>query len=263
MTDSKNTNLFDIKNYNKNLSEQDDIITSKFCELITEYIFHLCENIIIQNQEYFIFILIRGLNSLKHIFNTLLLYTKNFELTIYHCKKAYLFYVEFIGQIGNDSHSYLQLNSKDATLFIYKKTIFELNNDFRKKEHFSESKKEDFLLIYDYIKLNTKIINHIFKYDVKLNKEYVKLKKQMTKTMKVYIKSSINRKIIEKFINHLILLKKNEEFVEYYRLFINKLHKMNKQKKVINEMQFSKKCNHIQEKIENYLPSKMINWLFN
>ena len=55
MTDLKNTNLFDIKNYNKNLLEQEDIITSKFCELITEYIFHLCENIIIQNQEYFIY----------------------------------------------------------------------------------------------------------------------------------------------------------------------------------------------------------------
>ena len=181
----------------------------------------------------------------------------------YHIKKGYLYYIEFVGQISEDNNSYLQLSSKDAMLFVYKKTIFELNNDFRKKEHFSESKKEDFLLIYDYIKLNTKIINHIFKYDVKLNKEYVKLKKQMTKTMKVYIKSSINRKIIEKFINHIILLKKNEEFVEYYRLFINKLHKLNKQKKVINERQFSKKCNHIQEKIETYLPSKMINWLFN
>ena len=38
---------------------------------------------------------------------------------------------------------------------------------------------------------------------------------------------------------------------------------MNKQKKVINEIQFSKKCNYIEDKIENYIPSKMINWLFN
>lgn len=262
---SKSKNIFNTVNY---LDYSFDTtkylnIMSKYNELIIDYLKYIYSTIKISNQDYFIFIINRGLHTVNHVFNILLLYTRNLELIDFHIKKAYLYYVEFVGQISEDNNSYLQLSSKDAMLFVYKKTIFELNNDFRKKEHFSESKKEDFLLIYDYIKLNTKIINHIFKYDVKLNKEYVKLKKQMTKTMKVYIKSSINRKIIEKFINHLILLKKNEEFVEYYRLFINKLHKMNKQKKVINEMQFSKKCNHIQEKIENYLPSKMINWLFN
>ena len=61
------------------------------------------------------------------------MYTKNLDLTVYHCKKAYLFYVEFIGQIGDDNNSYLQLNSKDATLFVYKKTIFEINNEYRKQ----------------------------------------------------------------------------------------------------------------------------------
>ena len=65
-------------------------------------------------------------NTLKHIFNTLLLYTKNLNLTVYHCKKAYLFYVEFITQIGDENHSFLQLNSKDAVIFLYKKTIFEI-----------------------------------------------------------------------------------------------------------------------------------------
>tara|TARA_B100000575_G_C22940673_1_gene544509 strand:- start:212 stop:778 length:567 start_codon:yes stop_codon:yes gene_type:complete len=40
--------------------------------------------------------------------------------------------VEFIGQIGADGHTYLQLNSKDATLFVYKKTLFDINNEFRK-----------------------------------------------------------------------------------------------------------------------------------
>ena len=48
----------------------------------------------------------------------LLLYTKNIDLTISHCNKALYYYIEFIGQIGDENHSYLQLNSKDATLFI-------------------------------------------------------------------------------------------------------------------------------------------------
>ena len=74
----------------------------------------------------------RGILSIFHIFNILLLYTKNIKLTLAHCNKSLYYFIEFIGQIVDDNHSYLQLNSKDATLFIYKKTIFDLDNDFRK-----------------------------------------------------------------------------------------------------------------------------------
>ena len=73
----------------------------------------------IQNSIYFTFIIHRGLTSLFHIFHMIFLYTKNIDLTLIHCKKALYYYIEFIGQIGDESHSYLQLNSKDAMLFIY------------------------------------------------------------------------------------------------------------------------------------------------
>ena len=71
------------------------------------------------------------------------MYTKNLELTVHHCKKAFLYYVEFIGQIGDDNHTFLQLNSKDATLFVYKKTIFDINNEYKKKVTYTlnETKK--------------------------------------------------------------------------------------------------------------------------
>ena len=80
------------------------------------------------------------------------MYTRNLDLTIYHCKKAFCYYVEFIGQIGDDNHTYLQLNSKDATLFVYKKTIFEIDNEYRKKFELSEDDKI-------YMKLLTNIID--------------------------------------------------------------------------------------------------------
>ena len=67
----------------------------------------------------FIFILQRGLETLKHCFKMIYMYTRNLDLTIYHCKKAFCYYVEFIGQIGDDNHTYLQLNSKmQPYLFI-------------------------------------------------------------------------------------------------------------------------------------------------
>ena len=70
------------------------------------------------------------------------MYSKNIDLTIHHCKKAYCYYIEFIGQIRESSKCYLQLNSKDAILFVYKKTIFDIDYDFRKKFVMSLSEKE-------------------------------------------------------------------------------------------------------------------------
>ena len=275
MADSKNTNLFDIKNYNKKLLESEDIITSKYCELITEYIFHLCENIIIQNHEYFIFILIRGLNSLKHIFNTLLLYTKNFELTMYHCKKAYLFYVEFIGQIGDDSHSYLQLNSKDATLFIYKKTIFEINNEYRKQFVLKKEEKE----IFEYIHKLSTVVAEIFEEVINNNNikgnskiSYVMYIQKMTNKIvnklvcfKAPIKIKIN--ICDNYLYYKsLLLNKNitiDEclFFNLSNLFFKKItNNKTINVKIIKLKLYNPICNY---KIQNETPLKFTNWLFN
>ena len=50
---TKNTNIFDVKNYNTVLSEKTDNVLMKFKELINEYLFHITENIIIQTDSYF------------------------------------------------------------------------------------------------------------------------------------------------------------------------------------------------------------------
>ena len=107
-----NNSIFNIENYLSNLTESLEEIVCAYTSLMNEYLFHAGENIkVIQNQSYYVFVLKRGLSTIKYIFNILLLYTKNISLTIFHCKKAYLYYVEFIGQIGDKNHSYLQLNS--------------------------------------------------------------------------------------------------------------------------------------------------------
>ena len=55
------------------------------------------------------------------------------DLTYYHSQKAFYFYVEFIEQISTDQNSFLQLSSREASLFVYKKTIFEINLEMKKK----------------------------------------------------------------------------------------------------------------------------------
>ena len=95
----------------------------------------------IHNNSYLFFVIKRGLETIGHIFKFLMMYTKNFKLTMHHCKKSFFYYIEFIGQIGDDNHTYLQLSSKDAMLFVLKKTIFEINNKHR--QNFSLTEPEE------------------------------------------------------------------------------------------------------------------------
>ena len=71
---------------------------------------------------------------LKNVMNVLFLYTRNTELIYKHLNKSFLYYIEFIEQIGEEGNSFLQLSSKDAMLFVYKKTIFDINIEYKKRK---------------------------------------------------------------------------------------------------------------------------------
>ena len=277
MSTDKKKSLYDIKNYKKKLDAADEIILKKFNEIINEYLLHLLDNIILKNMDYFNFILLRGLKTLTHIFNILLLYTKNINLTVYHCKKAYLFYVEFIGQIGNDNHSYLQLNSKDATLFVYKKTIFEINNEYRKTFEISDIEERD---IFDYINKYTEIYNEIIVSAID-NENMGDNKSKLSYLM--YVQKNI-KKIVNKLISSSYSIKKKNEFCDNYLYYKTLLEK----KKLIKDEctffnlsnLFFKKFkdgfvistdniyiklndNSCDFKINNVSPAKFTKWLFN
>jgi len=142
------------ENYKKELSENIGLITKKYYELLCEYIKFIIENISIKHLVFSKFIIIRGLDTITNVFNNILYYTKNIELAYFHCQKSFYFYLEFVGQISEDDKKFLLLTSRDATIYVYKKTIFEINNDLKKtNESISESTKEKFNLINTYINL--------------------------------------------------------------------------------------------------------------
>ena len=115
--------LYNIENYNSSLNVAANDILNKYNLLITEYFKLNIKGV----KEW-----MRGLETISHVFEIMLYYTKNLELTYYHSQKAFYFYGEFISQIIEDPNNYLQLSSKDATLFVYKKTIFEINAQIQK-----------------------------------------------------------------------------------------------------------------------------------
>jgi len=97
------------------------------------------------------FIIIRGLDTLTNVFLHIFYFTKNIDLTYYHCQKSFNFYVEFVCQITEEEKMFLQLSSRDATTYVYKKTLFEINeqakvfkinDDTQKNKECKEDKKE-------------------------------------------------------------------------------------------------------------------------
>ena len=117
--------LNESENFYSELNESIYICCIYFCSLINQ----VCDKIKNEN------ILLYCINIIHHVFNYILFYTKNLPMTLMHSKNAYIYYIEFIEQIKNKNNLFLKLKKEDAALFVYKKTIFNINeNDIKSKK---------------------------------------------------------------------------------------------------------------------------------
>lgn len=152
--------LHETEHFNKELSVTPNTVMIKYTELLSEYTKFIIENIKIKNQNYSKFIIIRGLDTITHVFMTILYYTKNLDMTYFHCQKSFYFYVEFISQISEAEKLFLQLSSRDAATYVYKKTLFDLNNTVLKPECSNETKLK-FDTIGELIKIQKTILLNV------------------------------------------------------------------------------------------------------
>ena len=169
-----NYSLHNLENYKKNIDNDISEITEKYYILLLEYYKFIIENIKTKNANLTKFIIIRGLDTITNVFNNILYYTKNINMTYFHCQKSFYFYVEFVGQISEDEKMFLQLTSRDATTYVYKKTIFEINNNYKTllyKIIQSENTNENTNKNISYIDLFERICEKINK--TKFNKENI------------------------------------------------------------------------------------------
>jgi hypothetical protein len=144
-----NYSLHNIDNYKKELDTEITDVVQKISQLFIDYFKFITENIKLKKSTFSRFIIIRGLDTIINVFNYILLYTKNIDLVYFHCQKAFYFYVEFVGQISEDEKMFLQLTSRDATTYVYKKTIFEITPEIKKNNE----------EVSDYTRLKLDIIN--------------------------------------------------------------------------------------------------------
>lgn len=238
MNVNNKTNIFNLKNYKDICDlESDGEIVLLFVNVINNFIIYFVETVRFSNVEYYSYILNRGVEMIRHVFNLLFIYTKNTELIMHHLKKGYLYYIEFINQIGDDGKTFLKLNSKDAILFVYKKTIFDINTEYKKQLVYTDEEKERIRCLMDkvniYILMTQHIINDVEFYDgldnVKLiNNKLKYLKRCIIKFMKNYDNNANIMNVYKKWLNLLNIKKINlNDKIELMMLFLQKYSKNN------------------------------------
>jgi hypothetical protein len=163
-TKENNVSLSNKENYLSSLQNPiQDMITIQF-RIFNEYDKTMNEMYVNTHSQDTFNIYMMGIESIFHIFEYLLLYTKNMDLSYSSCQTAIYLYIEFINQIMDESNTYLKLNISDAVLFIYKNTIFRVNSSHCKydPQNITIREKE----IYDTLQMNCnsikKLIQHIY-----------------------------------------------------------------------------------------------------
>ena len=238
--------LYNTENYKSTIHNTSQDILAKISTIIIEYMRLISEKINIKNKQYYIFIFERGIETLIHVFSMIFFYTKNLDITFYHSQKAYYFYIEFIEQISDDNITFLQLSSKDAVMFVYKKTIFELNNERKKTLPLLTADEKSIISYTDahmqiYKQFVSYILNHRdFLYENKL--EYIKLCcDKMQTCISILNKHKIKQNYIECIYLFTNLLLKTDEvkhvsvFFDMIENFIKRLKDLTIKKKVFNE----------------------------
>ena len=160
-----NFSLQNLDNYRKKIDNTTSEVTEKYYMLIAEYFKFITENIKVKNSNFSKFIITRGLDTITNVFNSIFYYTKNIDLTYFHCQKSFYFYVEFVGQISEDEKMFLQLSSRDATLYVYKKTIFEINNECKNTNESSKLLNDQIAIINGYINIYKTMVYKIIQID--------------------------------------------------------------------------------------------------
>ena len=193
------------------------------------------------------------------------MYSKNLNIVEQSCNKAICYYIEFMGQIGEDSNSYLQLNSKDATLFVYKKILFDIDDNF-KKDYILHEKDKKYI---ENIDLNNKllyaVLNNIL--DIEKNNEKNLLIgnsiKYLTQFINKYLVKNFNQgdmEIIIHFINNISFY--FTETKNYINTCINFVKKYNKKSISIDKINSKIKILKENIEMERFKDIKLVNWFY-
>ncbi len=254
--------LQNLDNYRKNIDNTTSEITEKYYTLIREYYKFITENIKVKNTDFSRFIITRGLDTITNVFNNIFYYTKNIDLTYFHCQKSFYFYVEFVGQISEDEKMFLQLSSRDATTYVYKKTIYEINGEIKKNQTANiniNTINQQLAIINSYINIYKSFLYKIIQSsDLNNNNTfYIEIFEKICKKIN---KTNLNKENVVLLNNIVDKLYFEINDIDY---FFNTIQEFLKKMKHTHLKKYEKKIYlSIEEMTEklNESPEKFINW---
>jgi len=270
--------LSNTNNYNNVIDSDQYNINNKYSLLVIDYLKNIVDNNIQKNKIIDKFIILRGLNTITHVYTLLIYYTKNVDLAYYHAQKSFYFYIEFIEQITSDKHTFLNLTSKDACMFVYKKSIFEINNELKKSvlHKLSAICSNKINMLNNHISIFKNIIHH------NLNNTNNNTNNNINGTLKnqeQYFSSmitsleKINKLLITKVVfdnidllEYFIEVFKCNNSIKYYEiieLFIKKINKIENVSEIKTKLKIKIIDEQFYTKTNDDLvsPQKLVNWI--
>lgn len=250
--------LHNLDNFYPILETNTAILMDKYSDVVINYFHYIHKNISSKNNVLNKFIITRGLDTITHVFLYLLYYTNNSSIALYYCEKASYFYVEFVTQISTDETSFLQLSSRDATNYVYKKTIFEIKQAKQHHESFLEESTNKMKLIELYINGYKLFFYKIIHSDLDYNIHIAEVNDLINKINAITIDKnnlSILTRIIDAFYNKIKCIDKFLEIIK------NIVKKATSNVNLLLIAQQHIQSNECDKQLASLPPDKFIKWV--
>lgn len=198
--------------YMKELEISSCEIFNYYVTIMNEYLLFFSQKEKENNKKRNDYILVNGLETLTHVFKLSILYTKNIDLTIKHTKNSILLYTQFTTQIEEDHNHDLNLTANSASLFVYKKTIYEFNKIESENKLESETiinNLEQLIMLY-------RTLFNVFMIDYNKNMDDITFKLINIFTELINQKNMNNEETLSKTIKNINL------FIEHFPKYTDK-----------------------------------------
>lgn len=179
MGDIDNSKVYNLKleeTYEVVLDNSIKEVIINYTTLLNYYVIYSIENIKSKNVNIFN----KGFSLISNVFITILMYTKSLNTTIHHTQKAILYYIEYITQITDkDENMFFNLTLKDAIVYVYTKTIYDINENIRSKHIMTKFENRNFKVMHELIENYNNLILFISKIDLFNNIEISEKKESL------------------------------------------------------------------------------------
>jgi hypothetical protein len=216
--------LSNSENYYNSLSVNINDILLQQINILEEYIKNI-NDIFHVNKKNKLYIIIKGIETIFHIYQQILFYTNNHKLAYYYSHKSIYLYKEYNSQITDDSNSFLNLTTRDAIIYIYKKTIFEIKPNLLKKDE-TNKQKEIFDILFLHNNIIKLLLSLIYKdYDKNIHSNYLKLINNIISYQLNYSNYCNLSFFTNLLFDHFLYSYTNDELIESIEKFCKKINK--------------------------------------